>query len=1036
MRLPLQILRPNLDDGSLIVQTKIKTLGYIAKENQEEYVKILFDSLNENNDDRQASCCASLSLCINKLESNLELSQLFAQLVLTKQTSWFKSLNVLNLLSETNANTVEKLVGINGIKKVIGILYDLSFNQNDKVYQLSPNVLSKFIRPKDYSFVLMKIANNIDYFDLDSFRRSINLLTIIVRDHQQDIDLKFFDFLIVSIVEGLDYFKEDLNLISNIFMFLSYFDLSFLSSSQSSSLALFALDIAAAELHLINGQKPDFGNSSTVSELINILDSDLQSKNFDIISGQDTDHESYLSSLFSVVKLFNSLPNDCCYLPSQLNLANALIKIFPHESARLYEKLWKSMTENEQSTILSTISPCLATMKDFGAIAIWAYLLLTKLPDSASRFIQARDVIHKLSYYALQHLEVVPDGVLFVFVRYEATVVAEISTITPLIWQIPENRRNRMLNKLLKDHPDAYRRLMGDQPPPYIAEEIKSVSDNPVLNVEYNVNMSNDFTSDLTSPHIITQLRSNLYEFQKDVLQSLALTYCRFSNNVGLRALLNYATKSKVNLDFNPHYIPHSLLPMVIQYIRIIKDPFGPSFVSECLKLSHSKEVCITSATVIPQTFINCVSGDRITKKGITKVLYAISKVALPKESVFEFVIKCLDPNTPPKRYLTSLTLATVACSLIPKIEGSWIDQIISKLKTNENEINLSVLTRFVYSAVSKVPTNSSLNEFLRTKICENVGKNTLESCISSLSLLCIETNQKSLEKIYDNTQNYLTGITPSLFSTGVKFLNMILTKSKDSSLDSLMKNNKLNQVMQRVSEFDKIPFIHENVVLFYSNIMTRQTLSSYQKLLIKSFDQIIPVPSSPSFPAMSVLIPKLIAGGDQEIQKKCLTFSEKLMTKPASLFLMRCQIQIIREIATKMSTYETFILDRSTEFLYKAHKIDGPSMADILYEYISFITESLGFSDGVQFVVLQFHKYIPRFISLFVALARLYSRVDEEKKKHILSLLPNVLFVNAHKVAIECIGNKHKMAEALKLACYEEDCAESNEIIGRIRKM
>lgn len=1034
MKLPLEILRPTPEDGSLIAQAKIITLGHIALDNQEEYLKILIDSINLTTDDRSAPVCASLALCINKLIPNLLLSQLFAQIVFQKQQSWYKSFNIMNLIDEVSANTVENLLGPNGIKKVINILYDLSFNPNDKVYKQSPVVLSKFIRSKDLEYLFTKVSSNIDYFDLTAFRRSINLLTVVIKNHPE-VETKYYSFIIMCILEGLENFKGDITLVADIFNFLSLFDLSVLSSVQQTQIANYALDIAAASLMMLNGQKPEFG-SSAASEIQVALEQDLATKNFDIMNGTDVTQENFLSNLYAVLKLFLALPTECCYLPHQLNLANSLLKIFPQESAKLYEKCWKSMTEQEHFTILNSISPSLATMKDFGAIAVWAHLLLTKLPDSASRFVQARDVLHKLSYYAIQHLEIVPDGVLFVFVRYECTVVADINAIVPLISQMPQNRRDRMLYKLYNDYPDAYRRLMGNTTPPIIIEEINSMRSRPNLNIQYNVDFKFDYTLDLNCPHIVTQLKNNTFEFNQQILQMLALHYCRFSNNVALRVLLNYASRAKILLDFDPNYVPHSLLSMVIQYMRIIKSPKGPDFVNKSLSLSHSREVSITSASVIQSSFIKEVNKDGIKKKGITKVLYAISKVALPQKDVFQFVLDCLDPEARPKRFLTALTLATVACHLIPKIDPVWVDNIVRKLQSMQ-DLNVSVLVRFVSAATSKIMTSQTLFDFLKNKVADWAGQRTVESCIAYTALLPLETNQKLLEKtMNDNTQNYISAINPSLFSNGVKYLNACITKSKDGVADSLIKNIKLQTIMQRYTEFEKLPFIPENVVLFYSNIMTRPALVQYQKTLLKSFESIMPSPASAAFPAMSVIVPKMIAIGDGDFAKRALAFSDKLNTKPASLFLMRCQIQIIREEASKMKSFDTFILDMATEFLTRAHKFDGPYMSDILFEYISFITESLGFTDGVQFVVLQFHKYIPRFTSLFVALARLYNKVDEEKKSLILSLLPTVLVTKAHRVAIQCIGNKQKMVEALKLATYEYDCPQSDAIIQKLSTM
>ena len=84
----------------------------------------------------------------------------------------------------------------------------------------------------------------------------------------------------------------------------------------------------------------------------------------------------------------------------------------------------------------------------------------------------------------------------------------------------------------------------------------------------------------------------------------------------------------------------------------------------------------------------------------------------------------------------------------------------------------------------------------------------------------------------------------------------------------------------------------------------------------------------------------------------------------------------------------------------------------------------------------MQFSKYVPRFWPLFVSISQYLKKncLNEDGKifspvLQIIKMFDSLITIKCHKSAINCIGDSQKMKIGLKLALYESDCKESDEL-------
>ena len=476
------------------------------------------------------------------------------------------------------------------------------------------------------------------------------------------------------------------------------------------------------------------------------------------------------------------------------------------------------------------------------------------------------------------------------------------------------------------------------------------------------------------------------------------------------------------------------------------------------------RDIAIACATISPSTFIQDLTKERMTKKAITYVSMAIQRVALPQQELLDFVLTALkkpDPNDPsnfgdveirPKRFATALVLASLLCYLLPSPPQDWADKVIDIMKENDEITPLICSTRFVSIASSKTPKTVDRVTYAKTQLFIKSASKSIEMYYIYNALYAMEPKSKMMDKLYESGYQYIQSNLPSLFSCGLKILNMSISKAtKDSEIDYILKHS-LTTTIQRFTLFLKLSNIPENFVLYLSNIMNRSTLSKHHATILKNFDIMMPFPNSASFAAMSVLLPKMvvIAEANNDVLKKIASFSSSLFTKPGSLFLCKVNISITREesqrnkLDPKNSGSDTIILDRVTEFLSNSKTLDGPSIIDIILEYIIFLTQTLGMNDGLQFVVLQFHKYIPRFYPLFIAFAKFLKKsqlldiIQKPKEENsedeyifsLISMFSSVLQNKCHSTAVSLLTDKSQLKLAMKLASFDSDCDESNKLL------
>ena len=582
----------------------------------------------------------------------------------------------------------------------------------------------------------------------------------------------------------------------------------------------------------------------------------------------------------------------------------------------------------------------------------------------------------------------------------------------------------------------------------FTLNRIEQIRDDRKLLLNLNINK---ITKDLLETNLLdntprnilikTQLKFNLYHFNQDQLQKIAAFYSFQNDSNGLIAITKYSKIHSMLISFKGLLFSDNNLPPLIKYLRYMKSDEFKSFIQLYQDISDNKATKIAILTSnITEFFNSLFQQQKISKKDI--LLLGMSAKKLFKtdfkyDQILDFIIKMISESKSKKRLEYVLTVANSIFAISP-LSKQLIDKFISACSTKFNIIPGHILAQCVLTISSKAESMNNFKAFIHK--CFSVCSEKSSGEIKVHQAKIIQFKSKKNDELSSIVNQYLDSEIPSYFVSAVRFFSQALNIFRETEIVPMIKKN-IKHILKKFKKLRDIFPVSEVCVMPFTFILSRSSLLPFQISILNYTSDLVPTNDRASFTTLSLYIPLIISKVEDPDTIKALNMQiDSLLTRPGNIVLFKIYLSALKERAEKVGTdrvKESFISDFVTQWMKNCKYYDCYSMPEIIYEWENLIYQFYELEQLLTLICYQFFKYVPRFFTFFVGLARfvkkymkLSSPDDQAKIQDILTNSALLNPVRAHALSTLLVNVKGSYKEALTLAAFPYDCPASNEII------
>lgn len=382
--LPLQYLQPKENESVLSLSSKFKTIAKTANDkNIPEVLSIFKKYLNLEYSEVVSSAIIGFSSQPKRLNS----PELVNNVIYKKSVSWFHSIDILRVIKSFNILNTHTL----------NLLYEYIVSGNVRLSDEAIEAVKSLTTSENCEMIENFFSQKVDFFDMNIFER---ILTTLVEISDKTAVKSYLNFLSKILLEFISIHKENVELLSLIFNFLSHRDLSFATANLLSSPCKISMAICEAYLASIYGDTQDaesnFSNSlnsdknssknqaknSNVAQVsidfksyLSQAKKDVLSKSFDIIN-EDKSYSVFYPQFSAVVNFIFSLPIFVIGVSKAIDLSSKIFTFFPKLCSEFYERNWGNIDESYKNNIMQVLFMKLQFIADHETIAIWCRIAL------------------------------------------------------------------------------------------------------------------------------------------------------------------------------------------------------------------------------------------------------------------------------------------------------------------------------------------------------------------------------------------------------------------------------------------------------------------------------------------------------------------------------------------------------------------------------------------------------------------------------------------------------------------------------------
>lgn len=556
--------------------------------------------------------------------------------------------------------------------------------------------------------------------------------------------------------------------------------------------------------------------------------------------------------------------------------------------------------------------------------------------------------------------------------------------------------------------------------------------------------ITNDYLStnlideNISNALIKTQLKLSTFTFSKDHIEKLIRYYINENDKSGIEILLNYSSSHSIEISILNYLLPSEVIPTALNYLKTVSSSELDDFIEKLKNQPQTAEIKHAIFALNPsKNFNEIITSPHITKSDIKD--FTMSVDLCNHKELVELVIRLMKEAKSKKRLDYVLTMANVIFSFVTVTKGE-IDSIMQIVAEKDKIIPGLPLSQLVLTLASKIESNDEFVRFVKNCYSKCQGKSS--GLLSLHQALIASPNSKASENLSNVTGPYIISVIPSVYCAGVRFIHQALISLSESDCIPLLKANLAKLLKNFESKRDMFPIAKVTGEPF-TFMLSRDSLHTFQMELINHASEIIPCNKKASFEGLSLCLPRFIDFFNEapiEVVKNMETKCDQLLTKPANMSTFKIYMMSLRERvekSIKSRAKDDIVSDFITQWLSECKDYDCYYMADIIYEWENFIFQCYGLEQLLNYVCYMFHKYIPRFFPLYIAMSRFirknYKAGSDDDRELIRRYLENSAMLNqvrAHSLSTLLIMEFEFSKEALQLAAYPDDCEESNKLI------
>lgn len=903
-----------------------------------------------------------------------QFAELVHQYIFEKPTSWFHSADMLKVMAEISAERAKNIFGLEQTVKMGEIAIEHISSDNEKLSSIALEFLCKFNPPHE----ILNLLFAVDFFDRKGFLNIVKMLNVIQLDENCNA-------LFQALLESVDFYIDDQEVLQALFAVSARFDLK---------VPLHSLIVAKAmefcRIFLKKFSSSDFDDYFT--------------NNFDSCNGS-----------LDFTGFFTPLSNALIFLSKVSALNEEVISIVqkcapfcPKECTCIVKGQYPGFDDNLRERLSEVFVSVSRTCFSVAYMSEWCHLLdgWIRYKDEMKQL--CIDVLSVASWFTKEQKA----GFALFLIRTCGFSKEELKFIE-------EAELNEILDYFAHHHPDAYFHITGEK---YVEPEKVEVIKKFHFKEPTDLEKRRSEESALFS--MVSETVSDEY------LQENLENYLKTSNHNGLRALLAFCRRRQRKLIFGTTDIPLLMVMPILTYAAVMMLPELPELGERFRHLNGliGEKCRILAPTVTIEQFFEMSKPKRAQMRELMTLIHGLYPYA-NHEMLNACVLHIVDTCNNKRRMRVGLHLFRALLSAMTSVPREFLFGVTSVLNNSLEILDPYETTHVIYLISQKSEINKGVYS-IYAHIYPKIRPSFPAHPMIRLAMLNSSLDAKTAQSFYQTTEQVYTSNASSLsllLMTLRLFLKCIQLKDDQPTVNATKAF--LGYALLTIQKRWTIPAFNEVMGPILIYIMSKPVFTTISDVIIKFIVSVVPSPSNAAFQSYAQILPRAVKRG-YLLPKR--THSSIAVPLQDFKIEMACLRELIENTATDFDSRSALITDRVTTWLENCY--DCYHMANVVYEWQNLILQYLGAQEVVSVVCFQFHKFLPRFFPLFVAMAMFLRRQQRhgEDVSDTLDMIESVVRTKAHRAALKLLSVPGKMGAALKLASFIEDCDESDDIVAK----
>ena len=1048
LRLPVEYLVPKYEkDVPQTLNAKFVAMSSLVRHDPsaaQRFLEVLENHVTGKYSEVVSAAIRGMAKCLSVLLVQCDKTRvvkLIKDIIFSSGESWLNLLDVLRLIKAIPAADYLDLFGLSGVTKLFEMVIDWCVASNDKLAAKAAKVVTKMACEEYFEGLTMWIAQATDPFEPATYVKQLTILCKIL-DTYPEFETANLCALVSAVMESIDMYAHNFDVLSTIFEFLGHFDLSFVSDNLLSKCQKMAFTIITATFKIFSGETwTELVEQSAMQKIEAILDNEIKGEGLDTLLEDSFGYQTCYRPCRTAAMLVAASPPTALDKGSVVQLCKRLMLLFPQETVRIMQRYWNTLAQADKAILLEQGGQRIQYIQDYEITARLCELFMQCCEECREKIQKTKAALLGFARFALANK-----------LQAAVTPKQEAVFLGFICFADKQNfvREPDFEAKIAKFCPDLCPVILGKKSDTTTMKQKRQA----VINLPSDIHIASVDSAGLTSkreigdPIIKAQLRQNCYDFDKNTLQKLFSYYCNTEDHSGVLAVLKYSVTRKMLVSIADNVIPSQSAAIVLKYLKNMNSPELETLTERCLATSSNKDIICAAIAADPEKFLSdLLSDQKISKTSLKNFAFASLSVPFEHDEFQDTVMKCLKITKSKKKW--NYLLATVAnmLSVSQSASEELIDAVLKFCTEKHDDISPMLVALCLHNLTPLIQNEGQLHrietEMAMFPFVSPMTARILQALSRSESGGCIF--ERDVVKL---TGELLNKKLPSKFCAATRLLAAGLACLPEKKVQTLMSEcfKKFLQNYPKCVDYSGVPEIAGRTLMA---VLSMPALKRYYTSILSAAQQLIPMPSQACFGPMSLCITQIIelTTGSKDfvpVRQAMMTRVRALLTRPACVFLSKMYLMVVAVIAERTSNErerEKYVMNLVNQWLKRGlTQRDSYYAGEICYEWCATVSRYATFEQLLPLLTKNLFTNTNRFFPVFVGVARFIKKFasshdDTDKVEQIRTELLNSATAmestcKAHAMALRLLAGKGPIQLATDLARFDRDCPDSDKLI------